>query len=109
MSQKLVIKKWVAGQVAKLGEIDFPDTGPAKLTVWAKDAAAEELRTAWDTVQAMPVIRMKWSESDPGDKSGDSQLLKGRDVAKGHPDYPRAVGDILSRRYGLFASPAELG
>lgn len=47
--------------------------------------------------------------TEPTDKIGDRQLLKGRDVAKEDADYPRAVADILSRLNGLFASPVEFG
>ena len=47
--------------------------------------------------------------TEPADKTGDTQLLMGQDVAKADADYPRAVADLLSRRYGLFASPAEFG
>lgn len=47
--------------------------------------------------------------SEPADKTGETQLLKGRDVAKADADYPRAVADILSRLGGLFASSVEFG
>ena len=47
--------------------------------------------------------------TEPADKTGATQLLQGRDVAKAGADYPRAVADLLSRRYALSASPAEFG
>lgn len=106
---KLIIKKLVDGQVITLGSLDFPPAGDAVLEVRATGPYADELRAAWETVGGMPAIRMKWSEPDPTDKAGDLMLLKGRDVPKGDVDYPRAVADILSRRFGLFASMAEYG
>lgn len=106
---KLLIKKLVDGQVITLGGLDFPETGDAVLEVRATGPFADELRAAWEIVRGMPAIRMKWSEPDPADKTGDTMLLKGRDVPKGDVEYPRAVADILSRRFGLFASLAEYG
>ena len=109
MGERLILSKLVAGQVHVVGELDVAASGEGKLTVNASGAAAEALRAAWREVSAMPLIRMKWSETDPADKSGQTQLLLGRDVAKGDPAYARAVADILSRQFGFFASPADIG
>lgn len=106
---KLLIKKLAEGKVTRVGEIDFPDSAEPTLTVTAQGAIADELRAAWDAVRALPVIAMKWSEPDPQDESGDTFLIDGADVRPGTPEYPRAVADLLSRRYGFFASPAEYG
>lgn len=109
MGEKLILSKLLAGQVGVVGELEFTAPGLAQLSVKTTGAAAEGLRAAWDEVGAMKVIRMKWSETDPDDKSGQTRLLLGRDVAKDDPEYPRAVADILSRQYGFFASPADIG
>lgn len=109
MGERLILSKLVAGQVHVVGELNVAANGEGKLAVKAPGAEADALRAAWREVSAMPVIRMKWSETDPADKSGQTQLLLGRDVAKGEPEYVRAVADILSRQFGYFASPADIG
>jgi hypothetical protein len=108
MSTKLTLSKKVDGRFATVGELDFPAKGKPALTVTDKGPIGAELREAWSEVSAMPAIKMKWSEIDPADPSGATQLLKGRDVPRGDPDYPQAVADILSRQFGFFATPSDL-
>jgi hypothetical protein len=108
VGEKLILSKLMQGQVTLVGELEFVAPGQAQLTTKTEGPAAESLRKAWAEVDAMKVIRMKWSQTDPQDKSGQTQLLMGRDVAKGEPDYPRAVADILSRQYGIFASAVDI-
>lgn len=106
MSEKLIISKLVDGSVTVVGELEFGAKGKATLSLKAKGELADELKAAWDEVSALKAIRMKWAEPDP--KDPDQSLLKGRDVPKGHADYPRAVADVLSREHGYFATPADL-
>lgn len=106
---KLMIHKLVDGKAVRLGDLDIADSGEAALTVTAAGAEGEALRSAWEEVRRLRKVPMKWSERDPGDPSGGTERLMGREVSPGDADYPRAVADYLSRRYGFFASPAEYG
>jgi len=108
MSNKLTLSKMVDGQFVAVGNLTFDPAGKAVLTVQDRGPVGAELRAAWSEVSALPAIRMKWSELDPSDKSGATQLLKGRDVPRGDPDYAKAVADILSRKFGFFGTPSPL-
>ena len=108
MSNKLILSKNINGQFTRVGELAFGPKGQATLTVHDKGPVGAELKEAWKEVSAMPKVLMKWSELDPSDKSGATQLLKGREVPKGDPDYVTAVADILSRNYGFFGTPSDL-
>jgi hypothetical protein len=108
MSNKLILSKNVNGQFTRVGQLEFGPKGQATLTVQDKGPTGAQLRDAWKEVSAMPKVLMKWSELDASDKTGSTQLLKGREVPKGDPDYPTAVADILSRNYGFFGTPSDL-
>jgi hypothetical protein len=103
------VYKMVKGRPVAAGELVFTGQGAAELRTGASAEFAPALQAAWAEVSALPVIRMKWEEDDPRDPSGNTVRLMGRDVAKGSPDYADAVADLLSRRYGFFVTPAELG
>ncbi len=108
MPDKLKLTKNINGQFVPVGELTFGPKGQATLTVLDKGPVGEQLRAAWKEVSAMPNVLMKWSELDPADKTGATELLKGKHVPKGDPDYPTAVADILSRNYGFFGTPSNL-
>ena len=108
MSNKLILSKLAGGRFVAVGELDFKAPGKPTLTLKQDGPQGAELRAAWSEVSAMPVIRMKWSEVDPADATGSTQLLKGRDVRQGEPDYALAVADILSRQFGFFGTPSEM-
>ena len=107
MSDKLTISKKVDGEFAPVGELAFGPGGQASLTIRNNAPAGPELRKAWSEISAMPKVLMKWSELDPSDATGATRLLKGREVLRKDPDYPKAVADILSRKYGFFATPSD--
>ena len=107
MNQKLTLSKMVDGRFVAVGELAFDPRGKATLTVRDQGPAGAELRAAWSEVNAMPTVLMKWSEVDPSDKGGATHLLKGREVPKNDPEYPRAVADVLSRRFGFFGTPSN--
>jgi hypothetical protein len=108
MSTKLILTKMVDSRFQRIGVLEFNDAGKGKLTVEDKGAAGAAMQAAWAEVSAMPKVRMKWSETDPKDKTGATQILKGRDFSPGDERYPEAVVDYLSRNFGIFGSPAEL-
>jgi hypothetical protein len=108
MSNKLKLSKNINGKFVVVGELAFGPKGEPTLTVQDKGPAGDQLRAAWAEVSKMPKVLMKWSELDPADKTGATQLLKGKEVPKGDPDYPTAVADILSRNYGFFGTPTDL-
>lgn len=101
------IYKLDRGQAVDLGTITFDAANVGILAASGTGAAVEALQRDWQEIAGIDSFRLKYHEETTDDKGKPLVVIKDREVSRADADYPRALMDHFSRRYGYMPSPAD--
>jgi hypothetical protein len=88
-----------AGDLVRLGTLEFDASNRATLATEASGPAAEELKQAWQELSSLP--ELTWKQSRPEEVEGHRVTrIVGVPVKPGDDTYIYAVMNTLERKYG---------
>jgi hypothetical protein len=95
-----------AGEVFRLGTLDFDESNRATLATEGSGPAVEELTNAWEEISKLP--ELTWKQSRPEEIDGRRVTrIMGVESKPGDDNYIYAVLNTLERKYGFTVELAE--
>lgn len=107
MSTIYSVGHMVAGEFSELGTLSFDDDNKGTLALNGAGPEHDRLSEAWAGIADLDVLHVRRSE--PGvDEDGDEVIeLIGVDIERSSDEYPEAVFEYLSWKFGFFGVEVE--
>lgn len=102
MTRTFTVGNMVNGQFTKLGTLAFDDDHKGTLSLTGSSPDHQELGEAWNGIADLDVLHVRRSEPAI-DEDGDEVIeLIGVDIERSSEEYPEAVFEYLSWKFGFF-------